>query len=670
MSVGGRKAGTWDIRRNVEEYAGMSDQAFDRRFYADRDELARLGIDILSDAGEAQAHAGGFPESTLYWLPPENYFLPPVEFTREELSALSSCLWLLEGQFAYSDVLRLALQNLALGSGNPLGDPAADYININLLSTGFDAAAADRLAKIEKAISQNKTIRFEYQSLARDTAEERRVDPYCLMLTRGDWYVVGHAHERGGIRVFKLGRIQGKIRNATRAEHDFTVPDDFDRRRYEILEPWQFGRQQGTAAIRLSPRISWLVERNLGRAGDFEPQAGGGSIFRTAYSDGGRLCDLVLGMGADAEIEMPAGLRRCMRERLEQLHSLHAGDYPQDGTDAPPAAAAPVSPAAPRQVKPERFARLSTLVAYLLDRLADQETAFLPAAAVCADLGYDGLDSLGRDLDLLLLVSVDAGGYLVEGYIEGDRLRVERCVYGDLLKRPARLSRLEARALLLAIDLVGGYLISGEHRSLRAAREKILRAGGLDEQRSILVVEAQGRDAVMAEAISRGLNEHRLLEIEYLSEQGQQARRRQIEPYLLTRTAGDWYLIAWCRSAGGERAFRLQMVKEAALLDEVFTPRDIDLEFYRANPALPSGSAAPCHARVHFSPAVARVEAEKRPAAAVRPDGGLIDEIPYFSQKWLVREILRFGGEAVVESPVAARAAVARAAARLAAQYR
>ena len=669
MSVGGRKAGTWDIRRNVEGYAGMSDQAFDRRFLADRDELARLGIDIVGDAGEIQAHAGGFPESTLYWLPPENYFLPSVDFSREELAALNSCLWLLEGQFAYGDVLRLALQGLALGSGNPLEDPVTDHINVNLLSTGFDAAAADRLAKIEKAVSQNKTIRFDYQTLGRAEPEERRVDPYSLMLTRGDWYLVGHSRERGGIRVFKLGRIQGKIRNATRAEHDFAVPADFDPRAFEMLEPWQFGQPAGEAVIRLSPRISWQVERSLGQAGTFEAGSDGGGAFRTAYANGASLCDMVLGLGADAVIEQPEELRRCMRERLQRIVGLHTGDFPEPARAETATATIAAAPEPPRQVKPERFVRLSTLVAYLLDRLGDDETAFAPAAEVCSDLGYENLAALQKDLDLLLLVSVDAGGYLVEGYIEDERLRIERCVYGDLLKRPARLSLLEARALLLAIDLVGGYLVKCEHRPLATAREKILKAGGLDEQQSILVTEDQAADAELAAAISRGLDEHRLLEIDFLSEQNGETRKRLIEPYLLTRTRGEWYLVSWCRTAGGERAFRLRMIRQAVLLAETFAPRDIDLDFYRANPALPSGSEAPHEARIYFTPAVARLEAERQPAAQAMADGGIVANVPYFYSGWLVRTVLGYGGEAVVVTPRRARAAVAEAAAGMAARY-
>jgi len=97
-----------DVKQNVEGYQEMSDEAFARRFYSDRAELIALGVPLDSQRDE-------FTGEELYRLSSERYFLPPLELTDEELAALQTCLYLLEGQFAYAEPLRLALQNLALG---------------------------------------------------------------------------------------------------------------------------------------------------------------------------------------------------------------------------------------------------------------------------------------------------------------------------------------------------------------------------------------------------------------------------------------------------------------------------------------------------------------------------------------------------------------------------
>src|SRR3954453_12291615 len=104
-----------DIKSTVEGYSEMSDEAFARRFYSDRAELHALGVPLSSERDE-------FTGEELYTLRSERYFLPPLELSDDELAALLSCLFLLEGQFAYAEPLRLALQNLALG-GHGFGAP-------------------------------------------------------------------------------------------------------------------------------------------------------------------------------------------------------------------------------------------------------------------------------------------------------------------------------------------------------------------------------------------------------------------------------------------------------------------------------------------------------------------------------------------------------------------
>ena len=93
----------------------MNEDAFARRFYADRAELESLGISL-----QVEKPAEGFFEAELYALPPENYYLPAIEFTDSELAALRTALGLLDGEFAYAEPLRLALQQVSWGRPSPL----------------------------------------------------------------------------------------------------------------------------------------------------------------------------------------------------------------------------------------------------------------------------------------------------------------------------------------------------------------------------------------------------------------------------------------------------------------------------------------------------------------------------------------------------------------------
>ena len=73
-----------EIKQEVEGYSGMNDDAFARRFYADRAELESLGIELKVDKP-----AEGYYEAENYSLPPQNFYLPAIEFTSKELGALN-----------------------------------------------------------------------------------------------------------------------------------------------------------------------------------------------------------------------------------------------------------------------------------------------------------------------------------------------------------------------------------------------------------------------------------------------------------------------------------------------------------------------------------------------------------------------------------------------------
>ena len=73
----------------------------------------------------------------------------------------------------------------------------------------------------------------------------RKVDPYHLLFEGGQFYLVGYSHERDDVRVFRLSRIRGKVAYATKAEHDFQRPADFDPREYANRIPWQLGDTAG-----------------------------------------------------------------------------------------------------------------------------------------------------------------------------------------------------------------------------------------------------------------------------------------------------------------------------------------------------------------------------------------------------------------------------------------
>src|SRR4051812_7745130 len=260
-----RPVSALEIKQDVEGYSQMNDEAFARRFYADRAELDSLGIHLKVDKP-----AEGYYEAENYSLPPENFYLPAIEFTTGVLGSLRTALSLLDGEFAYAEPLRLALQQLSWGKPSPLDAPEERTVALAVTASPGGRELSQRLSKIETAIFRRKTILFDYYTIGRDAEEARKVDPYHLLFRGGQFYLIGYSHERNAERVFRISRIRGKVGYSSKAEHDFSRPEDFDPRIYATRTDWQLGDTAGTARVWISDRIDWLGLRPLGHAGGIE----------------------------------------------------------------------------------------------------------------------------------------------------------------------------------------------------------------------------------------------------------------------------------------------------------------------------------------------------------------------------------------------------------------
>jgi proteasome accessory factor BC len=330
-----RPATTREIQTAVEGYDGMSDAAFTRRFFQDRQDLLSAGIgiitvpDVRDESGEA------------YYLPEENYYLPDLDFTQEELSSLRVALALLHGRFAYERPLLLALACLTHGRPAP-GDPEGDGIAVAVgpeIETDGTLAA---LARVDEAARRGKTLRFEYHSMHRDMVSVRTVDPYCLIRSAGHWYTVGRDHGSDSVRMFRLSRIHGPLAFTGKNARDFHVPPGFSARDYTARPRWLLAEAVGQARFRVSEDLAWWIERSYPRVRRIEKdpalrecEADGWAYFSTDYSDADALLGWIIGLGGRAELLDPPLLRALLLDRLDRIWCSHCTPSAIPGVDLP-----------------------------------------------------------------------------------------------------------------------------------------------------------------------------------------------------------------------------------------------------------------------------------------------------------------------------------------------
>jgi proteasome accessory factor C len=654
-----------DIKRDVEGYSGMNEDAFARRFYADRAELESLRIPLT-----VEKPLDGVAEQENYSLRPENFHLPPIEFTDSELAALATALSLLDGEFAYAEPLRLALQQITWGRPSPLEAPDQRGVALGITASAGGHDLSHRLVKIETAIFRHKTITFDYYTMERDEIGARKVDPYHLLYRGCQFYLLGYSHERDGLRVFRLSRIRGKVAYATKAEHDFRRPVDFDPRSYAKRADWQFGEVAGTAEIRVAERIAWQLDRHFGRYGEVRAIAGSGDrLFATEYSSSRQLIAWVLGLGEHASILGPPELVEEHARRVKLIVDRHKR-LPTTGHAIVPSTApassngvAESNGRADAAIRPERFARLVTLASMLIQ--AGRSGQVLELEDLCQRLQItDG--ELREDIGVLNVVNFGGGSYVLYAEIDdaSSTVTVDPEPYSDNFARPARLLPVEAKALVAAIDLIGEHLPQG---SLTSAREKIVVALGEDPmEQGLQVAHGGSDDSQVSRVISKAITKRVLVELDYYKENEDEFSARRVEPYALMNGREGWYVATYDPDKHDVRHFRLDRIKRAELTTERFEPRP------EVNPSADVDGwprtgevAASRSARVWISPERARWAREQRKLAEEYDDGAIVVELSFAGLDWLVREVLKEAGDAAVLEPADARAAVLSAANRM-----
>jgi proteasome accessory factor C len=350
---------------------------------------------------------------------------------------------------------------------------------------------------------------------------------------------------------------------------------------------------------------------------------------------------------------------------LDRGLATHDGDVPPIAAPIEilrdeAADAAPARRSSP--VAPERFAVLQAMLADLLESCGDEPRGEISASNLKERYGLTD-EALIEQVNLLNLVNFGGGCYAVYAEFDGDTIKVEKELYGEEFRRPARLSPLEAKAILMALDLVGPQVAAGAGTTLGEVRRKVEAAFGRFALRETPTPVAQREAEGILSAINDSIRNRRLVRIEYLGQSGSDMTERVVEPYLLRGVGSDWYLESYDRTKDGERTFRVDRIRAAEPLPDTFEARaGLEVQAEQRAPRGRSGTAS-----VWFAPEIAARETETLPASSSSPliDGAALATISYGSERWLATEILKHRGSAVLISPEPLRAVVATRAAEL-----
>ena len=144
---------------------------------------------------------------------------------------------------------------------------------------------------------------------------------------------------------------------------------------------------------------------------------------------------------------------------------------------------------------------------------------------------------------------------------------------------PLNLTPAEAAAIATALTATRAMPFVEAGRSALHKVTGIMAADGKASAsrlvRQIRVAQGPPARVGVSELLQQALLRSVAVRLTYRAGDGE-ASERIVEPAGVVGTSHGWYLFAWCRLRGGPRAFRLDRIAAAQVLDEPVTERSLD----------------------------------------------------------------------------------------------
>ncbi|MWB93600.1 WYL domain-containing protein [Flavobacterium sp. GA093] len=185
-----------------------------RTIYRDIRTLEASGVPIYSEAGVGYALMDG-------------YRLPPVMFTREEVSSFIAAEKLMQkftdtslgthyasAMYKLKSVLRSTDKDWLSNIENKVVMQNAEPL--------FHDNSPNTLAFLFESIAEKKQVILLYKTFESGETTSRNIEPVGVFHDHNNWYVLGFCHLRKDYRQFRTDRIQG----IQKTEIDFTLEHD------------------------------------------------------------------------------------------------------------------------------------------------------------------------------------------------------------------------------------------------------------------------------------------------------------------------------------------------------------------------------------------------------------------------------------------------------------
>jgi proteasome accessory factor BC len=629
----GRPLSRHDLRRTVEQYRlASSDEAFERMFERDKDELRELGVPLETVEADAL-----FDGDVGYRIRSDDYVLPEIEFETDELVVLG----LAARTWSHGTLGGAAAQALRKLQAT---QPDADETPAGLVEPRL-GTSEPTFPEILRAVQELREIRFGYRRADAAEAQQRRVQPWGLSSIRGHWYLTGFDLDRQEQRVFRLSRIAGEV-----GRHGppgaYAVPQD--------ARPADIAR--ASVPQEPAPVVTVSVARGAGaglrRSAEVLADDGGWDALQVRTLPREVAVTEIAALLDGARAVTPDEIRVEVLAHLDAVRDAHErADLEEVVSQAERSLSVRSTRAARRQgaIEPAtaRLSRLLAMVPWLVHRQG------IDLAAAARGLGV-GEDQLRSDLDLLFMCGYGSmPDELIDVESEGGHIFIRNA---ETIARPLRLKWDEAVTLVVGLRALAAVPGLHEGDAVVRALAKLEHAAG-DLAATADRVTARMDDGVDPDLLSTlrsALARTRRVHLVYEGGARDARTERDVDLMRIVSADGRWYAEGWCHRAQDTRLFRLDRIREATPLDVDGTPppeastRDLSAGTYHPAADAPTATILLDSAARWVSDYYPMEEQESIDLASGPAD---VVTLRVSRPDWLIRLVVRLGGHATILAP-------------------
>ncbi len=280
----------------------------------DRDELL-ADLDLLSQVGPPDGDPGEYllvsVEGGRVFVDLAHRLTRPLRLTPAEgCSLLLGIRALRESGIApFDDAMASAERKLLTALGRDAGE--AQSLATSTVVAEPDRVVALHLRDLVTAARKSRRVEIAYVSASRHHADRRVVDPYGIVHHAGEWYLVGHCHQRGDVRTFRIDRVA----SLTSLDQAFDPPADFDLEAYRRERLYVPSADAVTVRVHLEPLAVTRIGANW-PVGEITPGEDGSAELLVDCDGFEWVTGWVLGLGRHAWILGPEDARAAMHERI------------------------------------------------------------------------------------------------------------------------------------------------------------------------------------------------------------------------------------------------------------------------------------------------------------------------------------------------------------------